>query len=383
MERTSHTPINILGGSFFGNLLTTLGFGVLTIQVSSYYHSFPNDGRPLKLAAFYGENFTLIFQGIFLIFCCEGLPKLFKCWYLLFGALPLLPGNNVQTYQWPIPFVNYNSHLTLERATWEFIVYQITTACASVTVQTFFAHRVYSLSDNLYLGVLVQVLVLLQFGFAAVAIRAYASPYMVLDFRVIIKECTWLVEAWFIIQAIADVVIATYMCILLRRRRTGFPKTDSVINRMVLYTISTGLITSVLSCFLLGMVFKHGYHFSVVVIGLSLGAFYSVTMLTNLHLRTRLRARLDTPTPLELINSSIKKRIQQNVGDYRSVRLNAYIAAFGVGSHAARISITTEVVSSDVDIKPMVRTRCFPDEYSVLRLGFYVLKSQGPLAMDT
>src|ERR1700720_2075695 len=34
-------------------------------------------------------------------------------------------------------------------------------------------------------------------------------------------------------------------------------RTDSVINRMVLYTISTGLITSVVSCFLLAMV-----HFS-------------------------------------------------------------------------------------------------------------------------
>jgi Family of unknown function (DUF6534) len=31
-------------------------------------------------------------------------------------------------------------------------------------------------------------------------------------------------------------------------------RTDSVINRMVLYTISTGLITSILSCLLLVMV---------------------------------------------------------------------------------------------------------------------------------
>jgi Family of unknown function (DUF6534) len=79
-------------------------------------------------------------------------------------------------------------------------------------------------------------------------------------------------------QATADIVITTCMCLLLRRRRTGFQKcvclhalneslglindltlvawhrTDSVINRMVLYTIGTGLITSVLSCFLVVMV---------------------------------------------------------------------------------------------------------------------------------
>jgi len=210
-------------------------------------------------------------------------------------------------------------------------MYHTSTACASVTVQTFFAHRVYSLSGNLYLGVLVQVLVLLQFGFAAAtAIRAN----MILEFHVMVKECTWLAEAWLIIQAIADVVIATYMCILLRRRRTGFPKTDSVINRMVLYTISTGLITSVLSCLLLVMLAKDGYHFSVVVIGMSLGAFYSITMLTNLNMRMRLRASLDTPTPLELIGHSIEKRIWQNAGDHRG----------GESSDAARINITPEVV---------------------------------------
>jgi len=56
------------------------------------------------------------------------------------------------------------------------------------------------------------------------------------------------------LQAIADIVIATSLCLLLRHRRTGSQKTDSVINRMVLYTISTGLVTSVLACILLGTV---------------------------------------------------------------------------------------------------------------------------------
>ncbi|KAF9511102.1 hypothetical protein BS47DRAFT_1347127 [Hydnum rufescens UP504] len=44
-------------------------------------------------------------------------------------------------------------------------------------------------------------------------------------------------------------------------------------------------------------------------------------MLANLHLRKTLRATLDTPTPLELISYSIKKRMWQNVEDHlRNVR---------------------------------------------------------------
>ncbi|KAF9516810.1 hypothetical protein BS47DRAFT_606552 [Hydnum rufescens UP504] len=50
---------------------------------------------------------------------------------------------------------------------------------------------------------------------------------MNLDFQVILKECTWLVVTWLTIQAIADIVIATCMCLLLRHQRTGFQKTNS------------------------------------------------------------------------------------------------------------------------------------------------------------
>ncbi|KAF9511103.1 hypothetical protein BS47DRAFT_1347128 [Hydnum rufescens UP504] len=224
METVKVTPVDILGGSFFGNLLTALCFGVLTIQTYSYYRAFPNDGKPVKLATYFCPTLRTLYSA-----CCT-------------QAL----------YWWFI--TNYHNPSALGWSTWEFSTYQINTVCASVTVQTFFAHRVYSLSANLYVGVFVQVLVLLQ--------------NTNLEFRVIVKECTWLFVSWLTIQATADVVITTCMCLLLRRRRTGFQKTDSVINRMVLYTIGTGLITSVLSFFLLVMFAKYGFHLSVITIGM-------------------------------------------------------------------------------------------------------------------
>ncbi|KAF9513675.1 hypothetical protein BS47DRAFT_1382326 [Hydnum rufescens UP504] len=294
------TQFNIFSGSFFGNLLTAICFGVLTIQTSSYYHAFPNDGRSVKLVV--GFLWTL---EAFQLACVTG-----------------------SLYGW---FVT-NSHDPLARAAWDFTIFQVSAVCASVTVQTFFAHRVYSLSTNLYLGALVQVLVLVQFGFgvgqhssscipwtltdsvpiksifwhaAATAVRSNT----VLTFEALVREWRWLAVSWVAMQAIADIVIATCMCLLLRRRRTGFQMTDSTINRMVLYTISTGLVTSVLSCILLGVFARYGFDFTVFAICMPLGGFYSVTMLANLHTRKGLRARLDTPNPLELIGSSIKERM--------------------------------------------------------------------------
>ncbi|KAF9507209.1 hypothetical protein BS47DRAFT_1385234 [Hydnum rufescens UP504] len=111
---------------------------------------------------------------------------------------------------------------------------------------------------------------------------------------------------------------------------------------MALYTISTGLITSILSCSLLATFVKYGFHFSELTLSIPLGSCYCITMLANLHMRTRLRARLATPSPFQLV-SSIKRRMRQNVGDSRSEDR----------SQSTRISIITEVVSDNVAMKPV------------------------------
>jgi len=120
-----------------------------------------------------------------------------------------------------------------------------------------------------------------------------------------------------------------------------FVMTDSVLNRMVLYAISTGLVTSVLACIVLGTFAKYGPNLSVLTNSLPLGAFYPVTMLANLHTRKTLRVKLDTPSLLEMISFSMNKRIWRQAGDPENVeRLQA-----------ARTSIAREVVNNDVHIK--------------------------------
>jgi len=265
---------SILSGSFIGILLTALCLGVLTVQTSSYCHAFPNDGGWVKLVV----GFLWIVEAFQLACVTRALYSLF-----------------LKNYDNPL------AHIV-----WEFTTFQISAVCASVTVQTFFAHRVYSLSADLYLGVFVEVLVLVQFGFGA---ATSVASNIVTTFEALDKDWMWLVVSWLAMQAIADVAIATCMCLLLRRRRTGFQKTDSVINRMVLYTISTGLVTSILSCILLGLFAKYGFDFTVCAICMPLAGFYSITMLANLHTRKKLQATLDAPIPPDQISLPIKKRM--------------------------------------------------------------------------
>ncbi|KAF9509657.1 hypothetical protein BS47DRAFT_140719 [Hydnum rufescens UP504] len=251
--------INLLGGTFFGEVVTAIGFGILTVQISSYYRAFPNDGRLLKVAV----GFLWALEA-FQLGCVS----------------QYLYGGFIKHYYNPLP---------LARSTWEFGMFQVTVVVASVTVQTFFAHHVYSLSGNLYLGIFVPL--------------CSFSSYL---------DCTWLIVTWLAIQAVSDVVIATCMCILLRRRRTGFQRTDSIINRMVFYTIATGSVTGVLSCLVLGLFVKLGFEFGVLILSVPLSALYSITMLANLHARKTLRTKLAQSTPLQVMNSSAKTRKPQS-----------------------------------------------------------------------
>ncbi|KAF9504827.1 hypothetical protein BS47DRAFT_1386147 [Hydnum rufescens UP504] len=300
--------LHIVRGLFSGSLLSTLLFGVLTIQTSSYYRAFPNDGRAVKLVV----GFLCVVEAFQLVCSTQSL------------------------YRWVI--TNYYNPAALKHATWEFTIFQISAVCASVTVQTFFAHRVYSLSANLHLGVLVEVLVLVQFGFG-VATGVIVNK--VLNIGVVLSGYGWVTVSWLVIQATADIVIATCMCLVLQRQRTGFQKTNSMIDRMILYTISTGLITSVLSCIILGMFLKYGLNVSVLIISLPLSGLYSVTMLANLHTRKTLQARLNTPGHFELISSSMKMRIRRKAGNCGNEE-SLY--------QRTRINSATEVGSYDVDM---------------------------------
>ena len=45
--------------------------------------------------------------------------------------------------------------------------------------------------------------------------------------------------------ATVDIVIGTMLAYLLSRSRSGFRNTDSMINRLIVYTVASGLLTAV------------------------------------------------------------------------------------------------------------------------------------------
>ena len=57
----------------------------------------------------------------------------------------------------------------------------------------------------------------------------------------------WLTVAFGSLSAILDLILAASMIYLLDRSRTGFKKTNALLSRLILLTLSTGLLSAIVS----------------------------------------------------------------------------------------------------------------------------------------
>ncbi|KAF8313781.1 hypothetical protein DL93DRAFT_2097511 [Clavulina sp. PMI_390] len=251
--------IYLYGGSFVGNFLTAVCFGAITVQVWRYFEIFRRDGiwtRGIVLFLWVVEFFQLI--------CVTQ-----AMWYYLIAgygdALRMLVATWTNSMLVSLPLANHHSNCI----GLQFSVYQIGSVTSSATVQTFFAYRVYSLSNNIWFGAIVELFAVVQCGFG---IAVSVSANRILDFATFVEEDTWLTLAWLAMQAAADLVICFAMVYLLKQRRTGFRKsvlipfpdsphgslmsalfcsTDNILNVMTVWTINTGVATAIISLIIL------------------------------------------------------------------------------------------------------------------------------------
>jgi len=101
-----------------------------------------------------------------------------------------------------------------------------------------------------------------------------------------------LIIAWLTMQAISDLIIAGAMSFFLRRRRTGFPQTDTVIKILMMYAINTGLLTSMVAMEVMLVFTFCGFQFFHECFIIPLGGLYTTSLLANLHSRSMLRRKL-------------------------------------------------------------------------------------------
>ncbi|TDL19117.1 hypothetical protein BD410DRAFT_806057 [Rickenella mellea] len=110
-------------------------------------------------------------------------------------------------------------------------------------VQLYFARRVYQLSKNKLLTAVIVAFAIIHF---ALGIYFTVESFIVKSFAAY-KNFIWVTCVGLGSAAVADILIAVSMCYFLRKNRTGFAKTDTLITTLMTYSINTGLMTSVIA----------------------------------------------------------------------------------------------------------------------------------------
>ncbi|KAI0668078.1 hypothetical protein C8Q78DRAFT_1048224 [Trametes maxima] len=81
-------------------------------------------------------------------------------------------------------------------------------------------------------------------GFAVYAgVEAFAFTHYLADFG----HVSWSISVAYGIAVIVDVILTSTLVFMLRRSRIGSRRSDSLIHVLILYTVNTGLLTSIVS----------------------------------------------------------------------------------------------------------------------------------------
>ncbi|KJA18780.1 hypothetical protein HYPSUDRAFT_44952 [Hypholoma sublateritium FD-334 SS-4] len=233
---------NTIGAIEIGSLFGVFLFGIVTLQTFNYYDNYKEDGW---------GNKTLVACIWFLeIGHTLGINfELYRATIILYGQpweLVRFPGIAAVTV--------VGGAITLITQVRPFH-YHFTPPCGLTILQVFFSLRLTKLLPRPYhhIGSIAIVISSLRF---VTSIYLTVEGVILPNITVYREKCQWIVSAMFISSALVDIIIAVSMLYYLTRQRKQVKRISRLLDRLVTYTIRSGLLTSiaaiaVILCFLL------------------------------------------------------------------------------------------------------------------------------------
>ncbi|OBZ73066.1 hypothetical protein A0H81_07242 [Grifola frondosa] len=133
-----------------------------------------------------------------------------------------------------------------------------------------------------------------------------------------IRAFSWSLYVGFSAEVVVDGIITVSQCLLLRRFRTGFRSTDSMVHVLMAYSINTGLLTSLcaIACLITYTTLQHEYVYFAFYFVLS--KLYVNSLLANLNARGSL---LDKKPSVNMMGGEQKIVLADtSVGDHDQYR---------------------------------------------------------------
>ncbi|ESK86176.1 hypothetical protein Moror_10970 [Moniliophthora roreri MCA 2997] len=207
---------NTLGAVLVGFAVACCVYGILVTQVFTYYSNYPSDRAVYKFL-------------VLLILVLETTDQ-------------ALIGHIIYHYG----ITNFANLLALLRGdtTWSLILQQTIGATVGAIVKMSFALRVWRFSErNWIITAFIVILIVGQLGTAfAFTAKAFQLPGV---FAVVHIQTLGTVSL--ALGVFTDIVIAISLCYFLNKLRTGYHQSDTLVNSLVRYAISTGALTGAIS----------------------------------------------------------------------------------------------------------------------------------------
>ncbi|KAJ7460741.1 hypothetical protein FB451DRAFT_1270178 [Mycena latifolia] len=256
----SHFLDDTFGVCFIGVVIAAELHGVACVQ-AWYYFTHQNDGWPLKLY-------------VITVLCLDTVHQ-------------ALITHTVYIYL----ITNYNNPPQLNNLLWSLLVEVLFNGLTALLVQSFLTVRIWRLSKrNKWLTGTALSLVLAEFG----CVLAYVGMSLRLHTFAEITRLKALSIAVNALAASGDVFITSILCFLLLRSRTGFKRSDTMIKKLVLFFVNTGLITSLFAIASLISITVAPTTFIYILFFFCMGRLYSNSLLAILNAREMIRGKDNT-----------------------------------------------------------------------------------------
>ncbi|THV03098.1 hypothetical protein K435DRAFT_716082 [Dendrothele bispora CBS 962.96] len=200
-----------LGAVELAVVISSVLYGIAVIQTYNYYMAaFKNDKLALKLMVS--------------LLCCLETGHSAALWIYLYR----------------LTVIDFQDPSALPSYTWDLRISVILAAIICSIVQVFFSYRVFLLSQIPYYFGLYSSLSLVRLGFS---LTLASQP--ITDITILVSEFRWLVISGTALGAFVDFSNTTALCIFLKTKQQSITSTNQLINRLILWTIETGLLTSI------------------------------------------------------------------------------------------------------------------------------------------
>jgi hypothetical protein len=151
----------------------------------------------------------------------------------------------------------YGNPAALTRATWNWSAYLGLESVTATLVQLYYSYRVLKLTRSWLATIAAVVLSLCQLGFGIGTMLVTILVNIFANFT----PWTWVCVAWLGCSAACDILVTSVQVWFLRKNDTKINGTDRLVKTLILYIVSTGILTSVVAILELSTFAALGFNF--------------------------------------------------------------------------------------------------------------------------